>query len=114
MVMVVNRRHPDLTSLERSPAKRRGRIYLDYLQNRLGATMAAPYVVRPREAAPVSTPLEWKEVTPGLDPRDFNIRTVPERVARKGDLWGELFKKRVDLHDALARFESRRGKKTSG
>ncbi len=114
VVMVVNRRHPDLTSLERSPAKRRGRIYLDYLQNRLGATMAAPYVVRPREAAPVSTPLEWKEVTPGLDPRDFNIRTVPERVARKGDLWGDLFKKRVDLHDVLARFESRRGKKTSG
>jgi bifunctional non-homologous end joining protein LigD len=103
--LVVNRRHPDLTSLERSPAKRKGRIYLDYLQNREGATMAAPYALRPREGAPVSTPLEWKEVTAKLDPLDFNIRTVPERMARKGDAWHDLFKKRLDIKAALARFE---------
>ncbi len=102
--LVINRRHPDLTSLERSPAKRRGRIYLDYLQNRREATMAAPYALRPREGAPVSTPLEWKEVTARLDPAEFNIRTVPERLARQGDPWRDLFKKRVDLNDALARF----------
>ncbi len=105
MCLVVNRRHPDLTSLERSPAKRKGRVYLDYLQNREGATMAAPYALRPREGAPVSTPLEWKEVTAKLDPLDFNIRTVPERMARKGDAWRDLFKKRLDLNAALARFE---------
>lgn len=105
MLLVVNRRHPDLTSLERSPAKRKGRVYLDYLQNRSGATMAAPYVLRPRDGAPVSMPLEWKEVTAKLDPLDFNIRTVPERMARKGDAWRGLFKKRLDLNAALARFE---------
>jgi bifunctional non-homologous end joining protein LigD len=103
--LVVNRRNPDLTSLERTPAKRRGRIYLDYLQNREGATMAAPYAVRPREGAPVSTPLEWKEVTAKLDPLDFNIRAVPKRMVRKGDAWRDLFKKRLDLNAALARFE---------
>ncbi|HMA53230.1 MAG TPA: non-homologous end-joining DNA ligase, partial [Acidobacteriota bacterium] len=103
--LVVNRRNPDLTSLERTPAKRRGRIYLDYLQNREGATMAAPYSVRPHEGAPVSMPLEWKEVTAKLDPLDFNIRTAPERMTRKGDRWRDLFKKRLDLNAALGRLE---------
>ena len=112
--LVVNRRNPDLTSLERTPAKRKGRIYLDYLQNREGATMAAPYAVRPREGAPVSAPLEWKEVTAKLDPLDFNIRSVPERMARKGDAWAGLFKKRLDLNAALARFEQwQKRRKTS-
>jgi bifunctional non-homologous end joining protein LigD len=102
--LVVNHRHPDLTSLERTPAKRKGRVYLDYLQNRRGATMAAPYALRPREGAPVSTPLEWRDVTAKLDPGEFNIRTVPERLARKGDPWRDLFTKRVDLNAALTRF----------
>jgi len=105
IVLVVNRRHPDLTSLERLPSKRKGRVYLDYLQNRRGATMAAPYALRPREGAPVSMPLEWKEVTARLDPLDFNIRTAPERLSRKGDAWRDLYKKRVDLKEALAGFE---------
>jgi bifunctional non-homologous end joining protein LigD len=111
--LVVNRRNPDLTSLERNPAKRRGRVYLDYLQNREGATMAAPYVLRPREGAPVSMPLAWKEVTPRLDPLEFNIRTAPERLARKSDAWRDLFKKRLDLNAALARFERWQKKRTS-
>lgn len=111
--LVVNRRNPDLTSLERNPAKRKGRVYLDYLQNREGATMAAPYVLRPREGAPVSMPLAWKEVTTRLDPLEFNIRTAPERLARKGDAWRDLFKKRLDLNAALARFERWQKKRTS-
>jgi bifunctional non-homologous end joining protein LigD len=102
--LVINSRHPDLTSLERSPAKRRGRIYLDYLQNRQGSTMAAPYALRPREGAPASLPIEWKEVRPDLDPGKFNIRTVPERLARKGDAWKDFFKERVDLNKALSGF----------
>lgn len=105
VLLVVNRRNPDLTSLERSPAKRRGRVYLDFLQNRTGATMAAPYALRPREGAPVSMPLDWKNVTARLDPLDFNIRTVPGIVDRKGDAWRDLFMKRLDLNAALAKFE---------
>jgi bifunctional non-homologous end joining protein LigD len=103
--LLVNRRHPDLTSLERSPAKRKGRIYLDYLQNRMGATMAAPYALRPVPGALVSTPLDWREVTARLDPAAFDIRTVPERVERRGDAWRDLFKRRVEIPAALARFE---------
>ncbi|MHB8094760.1 MAG: DNA ligase D, partial [Candidatus Aminicenantales bacterium] len=105
ILLVVNRRNRSLTSLERSPAKRKGRVYLDYLQNRRGATMAAPYSVRPRDGAPVSMPLDWKDVITKLDPRDFNIRTVPKLVSRNGDAWRNLFMKRVDLKAALAGFE---------
>jgi len=113
VLLVVNRRHPDLTSLERSPAKRKGRVYLDYLQNRKGATMAAPYSLRPREGAPVSMPLVWKDITPRLDPLDFNIHTVPRIVARGGDAWRDLFKKKLDLKAALARFERWQKKQTA-
>jgi len=111
IALVVNRRNPDLTSLERSPGKRKGRVYLDYLQNRSGATMAAPYSVRPREGAPVSMPLSWKEVTPRLDPLDFDIRTVPARLAKRGDAWRNMFGKRLDLAAALAKFERWQGKR---
>lgn len=109
--LVLRRRLPGLTSLERNPDARNGKVYLDYLQNRLGATMAAPYSVRPREGAPVSTPLEWKEVTTKLNPLDHNIRTVPERVAGKRDPWRDFFKKRADLNAALAQFEKWRKKR---
>ncbi len=113
LCLMVNQRHPDLTSLERVPAKRRGRIYLDYLQNRKEATVASAYALRPREGASVSMPLDWKEVTDKLDPLEFNIRTVPERMARKGDTWRDFFKKRVDLNAALNRIaRARKGAPT--
>ena len=105
VMLVVNLRNPDLTSLERSPAKRKGRVYLDYLQNRKGATMASAYSLRPQGGATVSMPLDWKAITSKLDPLDFNIRTVPGIVAKKGDAWKDLFKDRLDLKSALARFE---------
>ncbi len=111
--MIVSRRHPDLTSLERSPANRKGKVYLDYLQNRWGSTMAAPYAVRPREGAPVSMTLEWKEVTAKLNPLDFNILTAPARMSKKGDAWKDMFKRRVDLNKALAKFEKWRKKRGS-
>jgi len=111
--LLVHRRHPRLTSLRRNPDERKGRVYLDYLQNRREATMAAPYALRPREGAPISTPLAWKEVGPGLDPLDFNIRTVPERLADRGDPWADLFEKRLDLNEALARFEKWRRRRAS-
>jgi bifunctional non-homologous end joining protein LigD len=106
--LMINQGHPDLTSLERSPSKRKGRVYLDFLQNRKEATVAAPYALRPREGAPVSMPLEWKEVTEKLDPLEFNIRTVPQRIARKGDAWRDMFQKRIDLSAALERIARNR------
>jgi bifunctional non-homologous end joining protein LigD len=62
-------------------------VYVDYLQNVLGKSVAAAYAVRARPGATVSTPIEWTELTPTLDPRDFTIETVGARFARVGDLW---------------------------
>ncbi|MDQ3233179.1 MAG: non-homologous end-joining DNA ligase, partial [Pseudobdellovibrionaceae bacterium] len=93
----VHRLLPDTTSLERSPDRRTHKIYLDYLQNRIGQTMAAVYSVRPKPNATVSTPLRWSEVKPGLDPGIFTIATLPKRLARLGDLWADMAAAAVSL-----------------
>ena len=81
---------PKFTSTERSPGKRKGKIYLDAFQNRDGQTLAAPYCIRPRPGAPVSTPLLWEEVVPGLEPSNFTMQIIPERLRQVGDLWEPL------------------------
>jgi bifunctional non-homologous end joining protein LigD len=105
VAMIVDRRLPASTSRERSPAMRQHRVYLDYLQNRRGQTLAAPYSVRPVAGAPVSTPLRWAEVRRGLDPTRFTIRTLAKRLDRVGDLWGPVLGPGVDLAAALGRLE---------
>ena len=91
------RRFPDLCSLERSKAARRGKIYLDCFQNRRGSTLASPYCVRPLPGAPVSMPLHWEEVGRGLVPGLFTIRTVHKRLKSYGDLWEPLGTGQADL-----------------
>lgn len=78
---------PDIATTERSLAKRGGRSYLDAHQNGRGKTVVAPYALRAVEGAPASTPLRWSEVTPSLDPARFNLKTLPARLARVGDLF---------------------------
>ena len=97
----VNTALPKITSLERSPSKRKGKIYLDFLQNGKGKTMACAYSLRPREGATASTPLEWEELTEKLNLKDYNIKTLPERVKQKGDLWKNFFKDAVGLKTVL-------------
>ena len=87
---------PGIT-VERAIAKRRGRLYLDCLQNGYGKTVVAPYSLRAIDGAPVSAPLKWSEITPKLDPLKFNLRTMPDRLAKVGDLFAEVFKNRVKL-----------------
>jgi bifunctional non-homologous end joining protein LigD len=84
---VVHEQLPTITSLERAPKKRLKKVYLDTLQNGRGALVVSPYTVRGFKGAPVSTPLEWKEVKKGLDPLDYTIDTVLERLKKKGDLF---------------------------
>ena len=98
---MVNRALPEITSLERMPAKRVGKVYLDFLQNGKGKTMASIYSLRPRESAGVSTPLDWSEINYDLDLNAFNINTVPERLQEKGDLWKDFFKDKLDLKSIL-------------
>lgn len=105
MVIEVNRRLPDLTSLERMPEKRKHKIYLDFLQNRQGQTLAAPYSVRPTPDATVSTPLTWDEVVPSLQPTDFTIKNIGERIKKVGDLWKPVMQKGVDIAKVLKRVE---------
>ena len=83
---IINNRLPDITSTERSPAKRQKKVYLHYLQNRRGQTVAAPYSLRPRPQAPVSTPLQWREVTKRLNPIRFNIKTIQKRIDKLADV----------------------------
>lgn len=97
VVLEVNKRSPQLTSVERMPEKRKHKIYLDFLQNREGQTLAAPYSIRPTPDASVSTPLHWDEVKKGLRPSDFTIHTMPERLKRVGDLWRPVVGKGIDL-----------------
>ena len=87
--------HPREATVERTVSARpKATVYVDYLQNVLGKSVAAAYAVRARPGATVSTPLEWNELTPKLDPRAFTIETVGERFARVGDLWAEAMSKR--------------------
>lgn len=87
---------PGLT-VERTISKRRGRLYLDCMQNGYGKTVVAPYSLRAIDGAPVSAPLEWREITKKLDPSKFNLRTMPARLAKVGDLFAEVFKNRAKL-----------------
>ena len=89
-------RVPDFT-VERSLAQRKGRLYLDAMQNAYGKTIVAPYTLRAIDGAPVSAPLQWSEVTKKLDPLKFNLRTMPKRLDKVGDLFAEVFKKRAKL-----------------
>ncbi len=97
----INEQLPDLTSMERNVKKRKGKIYLDFLQNRKGQTLAAPYCARPKPGATVSAPLEWDEVKPGLDMRDFTIKTMPDRIEKKPDLFKPVLGKGIDIEKAL-------------
>lgn len=97
MVIEVNKRQPKITSIERNPEHRKNRIYLDWLQNREGQTLAAPYSVRPTPDASVSTPLHWDEVNAKLKPSDFTIKNISTRLKRTGDLWKPVLGKGIDL-----------------
>ncbi len=101
----VHKKMKKYTSLERSPSKRKGKIYLDYLQNGKGKTMASVYSVRPRPGAPVSVPLQWDELNPKLNPFDFNIHTVPGRIEQNGDIWKDMNDAAIDLTEVINKIE---------
>ncbi|WPO91557.1 DNA ligase D [Chryseobacterium sp. HR92] len=98
----VNDRLPEITTLERSLQKRdHKKIYLDYLQNRTGQTLASAYSLRPKQGASVSMPLDWDELKPGLKPTDFNINNALERIQEKEDLFKPVLGKGIDMMKAL-------------
>jgi bifunctional non-homologous end joining protein LigD len=92
---------PETTTLERSVAKRGRRIYIDYLQNRSGQTLASVYSLRPVKGANVSTPLEWKEVNHKLHPSQFNIKNIFKRLQKKGDMFLPVLSETTNINLAL-------------
>lgn len=101
IVTSVNETLKDFTTIERMTNKRNGKMYLDFLQNRPQATLAAPYAVRPKPGATVSMPLHWEEVKKGLKVKDFTIQNVLDRIRREGDIFRPVLDKGIDLNKIL-------------
>ena len=97
--------HKDIATVERVVSRRRSRVYVDFGQNRRGQTVVPAYVVRPRPGAPVSTPLDWDELETDLDPVRFNIKTMPARLAKYGDLFQGTLRDPQDLLPAIEAFQ---------
>jgi bifunctional non-homologous end joining protein LigD len=101
---MVAMKHGRIATVERSVAKRGRKVYVDYLQNIEGKTLATAYSARASEFAGVSTPLTWDEVHEGVEPPDFTLRTAIPRFERLGDLWAPIrTSPPVDLRGTLAR-----------
>jgi len=93
---------PAFTSIERMTQNRKGKIYVDFLQNRPKATLAAPYSVRPKPGATVSMPLHWEEVKKGLKIAQFTLKNALARIKSEGDLFKPVLGKGIDIAKALA------------
>jgi len=92
--------HPEELTVEPRLAARRGRVYLDPFRNAFAQTVVAPYSVRRRARAPVSTPLAWSEVSPALVPADFNLGTLAARL-KSHHPWKDFFRRRQSLEGVL-------------
>ena len=97
--------HKDIATVERVVSRRRGKVYIDYLQNRKGQTIVPAYSVRPRPKAPVSAPLDWDELDLDLEPTVFNIKTMLPRLAKLGDLFQGTLRDQQDLLPAIEAFQ---------
>jgi bifunctional non-homologous end joining protein LigD len=106
IVNIVHEQIPDYTTLERMVKNRNGKMYLDFLQNRPGATIAGPYSLRPKPGATVSMPLHWDEVKPGLTMRHFTINNSIARLKKEGDLFKGVLGKGIDLEKTIKKAQS--------
>lgn len=104
IVTLVHNELPKYTSIERTIKDRKGKMYLDFLQNRPHATIAAAYSVRPKPGATVSMPLHWDEVKAGLKISDFHILNAMERMNSEGDIFKPVLGKGIDLKKVIQKF----------
>jgi bifunctional non-homologous end joining protein LigD len=98
---LIVRDNGDIATVERVVSQRRGKVYIDFLQNRREQTIVPPYVVRPVEAASVSMPLAWDELEGEFRLEDFTLVTAPARVERTGDLFRTALSAPQDLAPAI-------------
>lgn len=106
LMRIVHGEIPDFTSIERKTSDRKGCIYLDFLQNRPQATVAAPYSLRPKPFAPVSMPLHWEEVKRGLQIKDFHLLNSVARIKEQGDIFKGVLGKGIDMEKAIKKLQS--------
>ncbi len=106
---LIHDRLPKFTSIERMTANRKGKLYIDFLQNRPQATLAAAYSVRPKPGATVSTPLHWDEVIKGMKMAAYNITNVYKRIEEMGDIFKPVLGKGIDMVDALKKLHAMEG-----
>ena len=94
----VARRAPKIATVERTIAKRKStQVYVDWMQNARGKSLAAVFTARAKPKATVSMPLTWKQVEKGVRIEDFTITNVPELLKKKGDAWADFFASRQAL-----------------
>jgi bifunctional non-homologous end joining protein LigD len=104
LARVIHDRHPEISTIQRMIASRAGKVYLDFLQNRHGQLMVAPFSVRPLAGAPVSMPIDWSEVGPKLDNKRFTIENAIARMEKLGaDPLRRSLEEKPALTKALAR-----------
>jgi bifunctional non-homologous end joining protein LigD len=101
---LLEQRHPGKVTTEWLKKKREG-VLVDHRQNGWGKTIASVYSVRPKPGAPVSTPLHWDELTPGVRPRDFSMEVALGRIERHGDLFAPVLEDPRPLGSAAAKLE---------
>jgi bifunctional non-homologous end joining protein LigD len=106
VVQHVQEKIPGFTTIERMTSARKGKMYLDFLQNRPQATIAAPYSVRPKPGATVSAPLHWEEVKKGMTTQDFTMKNMPARLKEMGDLFKPVLGKGIDMEKALKKLNA--------
>ena len=108
---LVASKHPKVATVERMVKRRKdGTVYVDYLQNIQGKTLACAYSARQSQFAGVSTPLTWKEVHDRPKPQDFTIDTIEKRVRKVGDLWAKMrTHKGTDLRSAIEKLSRKSG-----
>jgi bifunctional non-homologous end joining protein LigD len=98
---------PSISTVARPLRARGGKVYIDFGQNGHGQTIVAPYSLRPLPGAPASCPLEWREVTPRLDPARFTLKTLPARFEKMADPLAPVLGTGVDMATALERIQAR-------
>jgi bifunctional non-homologous end joining protein LigD len=109
LARVVASEQAEIATVARPLGARGGKVYVDFLQNGFGKTIVAPFSVRPRRGAPVSMPLEWRELRRPFAPARFTISSAAGRVARVGDPMRAILETKVDVRATLDALSARVG-----
>lgn len=104
--LLLVRRHPEKLTLEQRKKKREGRIYMDTYRNAYGATAVAPYAVRAGAAATVAAPVTWDEVQSGVNPRDWSVKNIRNRLGQKDDPWHGMMRHAQSLATRVAQLHA--------